>query len=347
MIRSRIRGFTSFGVILRQTGARPPAAALHGVVLDNDVCDIRDPSRDACWTRRSTARRLRHERGRHLDRRRGGRGDREHGPARQVGRDRDRGLVDAHDGRRGTRSRHADRDLRRALDATVDVRAQPDRRRARRGSTSSGGTKAPAPGGTPSFNRIVRSKAGIFLDVGGDRNRSPATCSSAACGRRSSCRDRRATSCVTMSAAEPGGLARRFSEARYDDGRRAVSKFNQLDRNQNKASAAEGPPRAGRGRGRLGSPVLVEDRGERGLLRRGADPGSGARAHRTGHDRLHHGDRARGRAPGGAGVDRGDNRFRRPADRGARRAARQRSRVPVRERLVHGGPCVRRVDRPR
>ena len=62
---------------------------------------------------------LRHERGRHLDGRSRGRGDRKHGPPRQVGRDRDRGLVDANVDRPEQDLRDADGHLHRALDAQV------------------------------------------------------------------------------------------------------------------------------------------------------------------------------------------------------------------------------------
>jgi hypothetical protein len=50
VIRTRVRGFTSFGILLQQQDYGRPAADLHGVVLDNVVTDIRDPSRDGCWT---------------------------------------------------------------------------------------------------------------------------------------------------------------------------------------------------------------------------------------------------------------------------------------------------------
>jgi parallel beta-helix repeat protein len=50
VIRTRVRGFTSFGILLQQQEHGRPAADLHGVVLDNVVTDIRDPSRDGCWT---------------------------------------------------------------------------------------------------------------------------------------------------------------------------------------------------------------------------------------------------------------------------------------------------------
>jgi Periplasmic copper-binding protein (NosD)/Bacterial Ig domain len=49
-IRNRVRGFTSFGILLQQQEHGRPRADLHGVVLDNVINDIRDPSRDGCWT---------------------------------------------------------------------------------------------------------------------------------------------------------------------------------------------------------------------------------------------------------------------------------------------------------
>jgi hypothetical protein len=48
VIRNRIRGFRSFGILLAQKEYDRPAAALHGLALDNVVSDIRDPARDAC-----------------------------------------------------------------------------------------------------------------------------------------------------------------------------------------------------------------------------------------------------------------------------------------------------------
>jgi len=48
VIRTRIRGFHSYGVLLGQKEFGRPAAALHGVALDNEISDIRDPARDAC-----------------------------------------------------------------------------------------------------------------------------------------------------------------------------------------------------------------------------------------------------------------------------------------------------------
>ena len=48
VIRTRIRGFRSYGILLGQKEFGRRAAALHGVALDNEISDIRDPSRDAC-----------------------------------------------------------------------------------------------------------------------------------------------------------------------------------------------------------------------------------------------------------------------------------------------------------
>jgi len=50
VIRTRIRGFRSFGILLGQTAFGRTRAALHGVALDNEISDIRDPDRDACVT---------------------------------------------------------------------------------------------------------------------------------------------------------------------------------------------------------------------------------------------------------------------------------------------------------
>jgi parallel beta-helix repeat protein len=49
VIRTRIRGFRSHGILLAQRDHGRPAAALHGVALDNLVTDIRNPARDRCY----------------------------------------------------------------------------------------------------------------------------------------------------------------------------------------------------------------------------------------------------------------------------------------------------------
>jgi len=48
VIRTRISGFRSHGILLAQKEHGRPAAALHGLALDNVVTDIRDPARDKC-----------------------------------------------------------------------------------------------------------------------------------------------------------------------------------------------------------------------------------------------------------------------------------------------------------
>lgn len=48
VIRTKIRGFRSFGILLAQKEYGRPKAALHGLALDNEISDIRDPDRDVC-----------------------------------------------------------------------------------------------------------------------------------------------------------------------------------------------------------------------------------------------------------------------------------------------------------
>ena len=48
VIRTRVRGFRSHGILLAQKEYGRPSAALHGLALDNVVTDIRDPARDRC-----------------------------------------------------------------------------------------------------------------------------------------------------------------------------------------------------------------------------------------------------------------------------------------------------------
>ena len=48
VIRTKIHGFRSHGILLAQQEHGRPAAALHGLALDNLVSDIRDPARDQC-----------------------------------------------------------------------------------------------------------------------------------------------------------------------------------------------------------------------------------------------------------------------------------------------------------
>jgi len=50
VIRTRISGFRSYGILLGQTAFGRARAALHGLALDNEITDIRDPDRDGCVT---------------------------------------------------------------------------------------------------------------------------------------------------------------------------------------------------------------------------------------------------------------------------------------------------------
>src|SRR5262245_15166791 len=54
VIRTKVEGFRSHGILLAQREHGRPAAALHGLVLDNVVTDIRDPARDRCYYAPST-----------------------------------------------------------------------------------------------------------------------------------------------------------------------------------------------------------------------------------------------------------------------------------------------------
>ncbi|HEX6680926.1 MAG TPA: right-handed parallel beta-helix repeat-containing protein [Gaiellaceae bacterium] len=56
VIRTRIRGFHTFGVLLGQKEYGRPSAALHDLALDNVIADIRDPARNACYKTASAPR---------------------------------------------------------------------------------------------------------------------------------------------------------------------------------------------------------------------------------------------------------------------------------------------------
>jgi hypothetical protein len=49
VIRTRIRRFRSFGILLGQKEYGRRSAALHGLALDNVITDIRDPARNGCY----------------------------------------------------------------------------------------------------------------------------------------------------------------------------------------------------------------------------------------------------------------------------------------------------------
>jgi copper-binding protein NosD/Big-like domain-containing protein len=56
VIRTRISGFRSYGILLGQKQYGRPSAALHDLALDNVIADIRDPARNACYTSPSAPR---------------------------------------------------------------------------------------------------------------------------------------------------------------------------------------------------------------------------------------------------------------------------------------------------
>ena len=56
VIRTRIHGFRTFGILLGQKKYGRPSAALHDLALDNAISDIRDPARNACYKTASAPR---------------------------------------------------------------------------------------------------------------------------------------------------------------------------------------------------------------------------------------------------------------------------------------------------
>jgi hypothetical protein len=172
VIRTRVRGFTSFGILLQQQEHGRPRADLHGVVLDNVVSDIRDPSRDGCWTAAkyrtpgcgtneggiwtggveaavigNTVRRARWD------------------GIETVGSSTRTAIVDneIHDTRTGIYLEHSTHRSLIARNVIVDALTGINVEWWHEGEGSRRNTFA--------GNRIVRSEAGIFVDVGGDRNR--------------------------------------------------------------------------------------------------------------------------------------------------------------------------------
>jgi Periplasmic copper-binding protein (NosD)/Bacterial Ig domain len=238
VIRSQVRGFTSFGVILQQQEHGRPAADLHGVVLDNLVSDIRDPSRDACWTAAKY--------------RTPGCGTNEGGiwtggvEAAVIGNTVRRARWDGietvgsstrstivrnkiYDTRTGIYVEHSTHRSTFARNLIVDALVGINVEWWHEGAGSRRNTFA--------FNRIVRSRAGIVVDVGGDRNRIVGNLFVG--GLRPSIVLQGSSHNVVrdnLGCGSKGDSLVAFSEARYDDGRRAVSRFNELGGNQSKAS---------------------------------------------------------------------------------------------------------------
>jgi parallel beta-helix repeat protein len=172
VIRTRVRGFTSFGILLQQQEHGRPRADLHGVVLDNVVSDIRDPSRDGCWTAAKY--------------RTPGCGTNEGGiwtggvEAAVIGNTVRRARWDGietvgsstrttiveneiHDTRTGIYIEHSTHRSLIARNTIVDALTGINVEWWHEGEGSRRNTFA--------NNRIVRSETGIFVDVGGDRNR--------------------------------------------------------------------------------------------------------------------------------------------------------------------------------
>jgi parallel beta-helix repeat protein len=239
VIRTRVRGFRSFGIILQQQEHGRPAADLHGVVLDNIVSDIRDPSRDGCWTARkyetpgcgtneggiwtggveaavigNTVRRARWD------------------GIETVGSSTRTTIVrnKIYNTRTGIYLEHSTHRSLIAHNLIVDARTGINVEWWHEGAGSTRNTFA--------NNRIVNS-GGLVVDVGGDGNRivgnvfvggpRPAiilqgSSNNLVQGNRA-CRG-------------PAGPLVGFDEARYDDGRPAVSRRNRLVRNVNLRSRA-------------------------------------------------------------------------------------------------------------
>lgn len=239
VIRNRVRGFTSFGILLQQQEHGRPAADLHGVVLDNVVSDVRDPSRDGCWTPAkyetpgcgtneggiwtggveaavigNTVRRARWD------------------GIETVGSSTRTTIVhnEIHDTRTGIYIEHSTHRSLIAHNLIVDALTGINVEWWHEGAGSSRNTFA--------SNRIVRSKAGIVVDVGGDRNRIVDNVFVG--GLRPSIVLQGSSHNVVrnnLGCGSAGDSLVAFSEARYDDGRRAVSRQNRLAGNANKPSA--------------------------------------------------------------------------------------------------------------
>jgi parallel beta-helix repeat protein len=239
VIRTRVRGFLGFGIILQQKEYGRPRADLHGVVLDNHVADIRDPARDGCWTAAkyrtpgcgtseggiwtggveaavigNTVRRARWD------------------GIQTVGSSTRTTIVDneVYDTRTGIYVERATNRSLIARNLIVDARVGVNVEWRHGGGGSSGNTFA--------FNRIVRSKAGIVVDVGGDRNRIVGNVF--VDGLRPSIVLQGSSRNVVrnnVGCGSAGDSLVAFSEARYEDGRHAVSRQNRLAGNANRPSA--------------------------------------------------------------------------------------------------------------
>jgi Right handed beta helix region len=232
-IRNRVRGFRGFGILLQQQEHGRPAADLHGLVLDNVVSDIRDPSRDGCWTAAKY--------------RTPGCGTNEGGiwtggveasvignvvrrarwdGIETVGSSTRTTIVDneIYDTRTGIYLEHATHRSLIARNLIVDALTGINVEWRHEGAGSSRNTFAD--------NRIVSAETGIFVDVGGDHHRilrnvfvrggGPAIVLQGSSHN------------VVRANRACGGAGQplvAFSEARFDDGRRARPRNNRLHGN--------------------------------------------------------------------------------------------------------------------
>jgi hypothetical protein len=232
-IRNRIRGFRSYGILLGQKEFGRPAAALHGLALDNDVRDIRDPARDACvYDTRNTP----------------GCGTNEGGIwtggveaaiiGNRVVRARWDGIETVGSSTRTTIVRNLIRDTRvgiyvehstnhslisRNLISDAEAGVNVEWRHEGQGSSDN----------TFTFNRFVRmSGAGLFVDVGGDRNVIAGNVFVG--GARPAITLQGSSSNVVRGnvGCDSEGEMVALQSARWDDGSRAISRGNRVNGNR-------------------------------------------------------------------------------------------------------------------
>jgi Right handed beta helix region len=237
-IRNRVSGFRGFGILLQQQAHGRPAADLHGLVLDNVVSDIRNPSRDGCWTSAKYRTQgcgtdeggiwtggveaavignvVRHARWDGIE---------------TVGSSTRTTIVDNEisDTRTGIYLEHVTNDSLIARNRIVDALTGINVEWRHEGAGSSANTFAD--------NRIVDAKTGIFVDVGGDRHRIVRNVFVGG-GRPAIVLQGSSHNVVRGNRACGGGQPLvAFPEARFDDGSRAVSRNNRLAANQAGLSA--------------------------------------------------------------------------------------------------------------
>jgi Right handed beta helix region len=232
-IRNRVSGFRGFGILLQQQEHGRPAADLHGLVLDNVVTDIREPARDGCWTAAKD--------------RTPGCGTDEGGiwtggveaavignvvrrarwdGIETVGSSTRTTIVDneIHDTRTGIYLEHATHRSLIARNLIVNALTGINVEWLHEGAGSSRNTFAE--------NRIVGAETGIFVDVGGDRHRILGNVFVR--GGRPAIVLQGSSHNIVRGNRACGGSGPpvvAFSEARFDDGRRAVPRNNRLQGN--------------------------------------------------------------------------------------------------------------------